>query len=136
MAEEKETQVEQKEENKSSNNGGKKEYHLIKENFNKAIIWGIIGLGIITVIEILIAVFNAVIDNNILNLIRAILNAVECGGLIVVGIVELKLFINDTNPNRDKDIASFIISLVAFIIAFLTAVSSGIEVIRNLIWFF
>lgn len=125
------------EEKKDDSNNGKKEYHIIKENFNKALIWAIIGLAIQTVIIIFLTIINHTIDHEATRLIiNSIGDAIQCAGLIVVGIVELRLFINNTNPNRDKDIASFIISLVAFILAFLTALYAGIEALKELIGFF
>ena len=130
--------VEAKEEKtEATNNSGKKEYHIIKENFNKALVWAIIGLAIQTIVIIFLTIINHTIDNEPVRLIiNFVGDAVQCAGLVVVGVVELKLFLNNTNPNRDKDLASFIISLVAFILAFLTALYAGIEAIRDLIGFF
>ncbi|MCR5462399.1 MAG: hypothetical protein K6E87_04965 [bacterium] len=122
------------EDKKDESNNGKKEYHIIKENFNKALIWAIIGLAIQTVIVIFLTIINHTIDNEgVRLLINCIGDAIQCAGLVIVGIVELRLFLNETNPKRDKDIASFIISLVAFILAFLTALYAGIESIRELV---
>lgn len=122
------------EEKKDDTNNGKKEYHIIKENFNKALIWAIIGLAIQTVMIIFLTIINHTIDNEgVRLLINCIGDAIQCAGLVVVGVVELRLFLNETNPKRDKDIASFIISLVAFILAFLTALYTGIESIRELV---
>ena len=122
------------EEKKDDSNNGKKEYHIIKENFNKALIWAIIGLAIQTVMIIFLTIINHTIDNEgVRLLINCIGDAIQCAGLVIVGVVELRLFLNETNPKRDKDIASFIISLVAFILAFLTALYAGIESIRELV---
>lgn len=130
----KETETKSEEEKKDDSNNGKKEYHIIKENFNKALIWAIIGLAIQTVIVIFLTIINHTVDNEgVRLLINCIGDAIQCAGLVVVGIVELRLFLNETNPKRDKDIASFIISLVAFILAFLTALYAGIESIRELV---
>lgn len=132
-----EAKEETKEETKTENtsNGGTK-YHLIRENFNKALKWAIIGCAIDTLAWILVAIFGSVIDNNIENLLCSIVYAASCAGLVIVGIVELKLFINNTNPKKNEDIASFVISLVAFILAFLSAFGFGISSIQNLVWFF
>lgn len=138
VIEAKEVKEEEKKEEKvdASNNSGTK-YHLIRENFNKALMWAIIGLGIETVVGILLAIFGAMLDEkNVFNLIQCIIYGAGCAGLVLVGVVELTLFLNKTNPDRDKDIASFIISLVAFIIAFLSALGFGISSITNLIDFF
>lgn len=133
----KETETKNEEEKKDESNSGKKEYHIIKENFNKALIWAIIGLAIQTVVIIFLTIINHTIDHEPTRLIiNFVGDAVQCAGLVVVGVVELKLFLNNTNPNKDKDLASFIISLVAFILAFLTALYAGIEAIRDLIGFF
>ena len=130
--------VEAKEEKtESTNNNGKKEYHIIKENFNKALCWAIIGLAIQTIIVIFLTIINHTVDHEPTRLIiNSIGDAIQCGGMVLVGVIELRLFLNKTNPNRDKDLASFIISLVAFIIAFLTALYCGIEALRELIDFF
>ena len=133
----KETETKSEEEKKDDSNNGKKEYHIIKENFNKALIWAIIGLAIQTVILIFLTIINHTVDHESTRLIiNSIGDAIQCAGLVVVGIVELRLFLNNTNPNRDKDLASFIISLVAFILAFLSALYSGVEAIRALVGFF
>ena len=132
-----EVKEEKQEEKKDDSNNGKKEYHIIKENFNKALIWAIIGLAIQTVILIFLTIINHTVDHESTRLIiNSIADAVQCAGLVVVGIVELRLFLNNTNPNRDKDLASFIISLVAFILAFVTALYAGVESLRELIGFF
>ena len=130
-------EVKEEETNKetTNNNEGPK-YHLIRENFNKALIWAIIGLGIETLVWILTAIFGTALDGNIVNILDCVVFAAGCAGLVFVGIVEVKLFINKTNPKHTEDIASFIISLVAFILAFLTAFWYGIESIRALIDFF
>ena len=133
----KETETKAEEEKKDDSNNGKKEYHIIKENFNKALTWAIIGLAIQTIINIILTIINHTVDHEPTRLIiNFVGNAAECGGLVVVGVVELKLFLNNTNPNRDKDLASFIISLVAFILAFLSALYTGVEAIRALVGFF
>ena len=132
---EEETKEETKAE-ENTNSGDKPKYHLIRENFNKALKFAIIGLGIETVVWILSAIFGTVIDNNVVNIINCLILAAGCAGLVFVGIVELKLFINDTNPKHNEDIASFIISLVAFILAFLSALWFAIDSIESLIWFF
>ena len=132
---EEETKEETKAE-ENTNSGDKPKYHLIRENFNKALKFAIIGLGIETIVWILTAIFGTVIDNNVVNIINCLILAAGCAGLVFVGIVELKLFINETNPKHTEDIASFIISLVAFIIAFLSALWFGIDSIESLIWFF
>lgn len=131
---EEETKEETKEE--SNNQGDKPKYHLIRPNFNKALKFAIIGLGIETIVWILAAIFGTVIDNNIVNILDCVLQAAGCAGLVFVGIVELKLFINETNPKHTEDIASFIISLVAFILAFLSAFWFAINSIESLIAFF
>ena len=127
--------VEEKKEENTNNNGGTK-YHLIRENFNKALIWAIIGLGIQTVVWILTAIFGTAIDGNVVNIIQCIILAAGCAGMVFVGIVELKLFLNKTNPKHTEDIASFIISLVAFILAFLTVGWWAFDSIDSLISFF
>ena len=119
----------------SESNGGTK-YHLIKENFNKALKFAIIGCGIDTIVWILTAIFGSVIDNNVVNIINCVILAAGCAGLVFVGIVELKLFMNATNPKRGEDLASFLISLIAFILCFLSAFWFAIDSIQSLVWFF
>jgi len=126
---------ETKEETKSES-GSTTKYHLIRENFNKALCWAIIGLGVQTVVWILTAIFGTVIDNNIVNILDFIVLACGIAAMIVVGTIEIKLFFNKTNPKHTEDIASFIISLVAFIIAFLTAGWWGFDAIDSLVRFF
>ena len=133
---EEETKEETKaEETKSESNGGTK-YHIIRENFNKALKFAIIGLAIETIAWILVAIFGTVIDNNVHNILNCVVEAAACAGLVFVGIVELKLFMAETNPKRTEDLASFIISLVAFILAFLSAFWFAIDSIQSLVWFF
>ena len=119
-----------------SSSNGKPKYHLIRENFNKALLWAIIGLGIQTVVWVLTAIIGTVIDNNVVNIIQCVILAAGCVGMVFVGIVEFKLFLNKTNPKHNEDIASFIISLVAFIIAFLTVGWWAFDSIDSLICFF
>ena len=128
MAEEKETQVEKKEENNSNNNDGSK-YHLIKENFNKALFFAIV----ICAIDLLHGILAACGVKG--NLPWLIINVVCAAGLIVFGILSLLLFLKATNPKRNEDLASFIISLVAFILAFVVALYFCIDGTRNLIGF-
>ena len=142
MLEEKETiedeevkEEETKTEADKKDDSSKPKYHLIRENFNKALMWAIIGLGIQTVVWILTAVFGTVIDNNVYNLLNCLTLAAGCAGMVFVGIVELRLFMDKTNPHHTEDIASFIISLVAFIIAFLTAGYWAFSSIDSLISF-
>ena len=129
-----ETKTETKAEETSSNNGGKK-YHLIQENFKKALMWAIIGCAAMTIIWILDAIFCAVIEGNAENIVISAIYAVGCAAMIFVGIVELKLFLGETNAKRGEDLASFLISLIAFIIAFITAFWFGIDAIQRLVWF-
>lgn len=131
-----EAKEEKAEETKTESSNGGSKYHLIRENFNKALKFAIIGLGIETIVWILTAIFGTVIDNNVVNIINCLILAAGCAGLVFVGIVELKLFLNETNPKHTEDVASFVISLVAFIIAFLSALWFGIDSIQSLIWFF
>lgn len=136
-AEETEAKEEPKKEEakaETTSNGGTK-YHLIRENFNKALKFAIIGCGIDTVVWILVAIFGSVIDNNIENLICSLIYAAGCAGLIFVGIVELKLFIGQTNPKKGEDLASFLISLITFILAFICAFWFAIDAIEYLVWF-
>ncbi len=130
-----ETKEEAKEGSTTTSNGGSK-YHLIKENFNKALKFAIIGCGIDTIVWILTAIFGSVIDNNVVNIINCVILAAGCAGLVFVGIVELKLFMNATNPKRGEDLASFLISLIAFILCFLSAFWFAIDSIQSLVWFF
>ena len=130
----KEEKTETKAEETSSNNGGKK-YHLIQENFKKALMWAIIGCGAMTVVWILDAIFVAVIDNNVENIVCSAIYALGCAAMIFVGIVELKLFLGKTNEKKGEDLASFLISLIAFIIAFITAFWFVIDSIQRLVWF-
>ena len=131
-------EVEVKEETKkvdatSSNNGTK--YHLIRENFNKALKFAIIGCGIDTVVWILVAIFGSAIEENVSNIICSLIYAAGCAGLIFVGIVELKLFIGHTNPKKGEDLASFLISLITFILAFICAFWFAVDTIEYLVWF-
>ena len=109
------------EEEKKDDSTNSPKYHLIRENFDKALKWAIIGVGIQTIVWIITAILGTVIDHNVVHLIDCIILAAGCAAIIFVGMVEFKLFLNKTNPKHTEDIASFIISLVAFIIAFLTA---------------
>ena len=123
MAEEKETKEET-----SSNNGGKK-YHLIQPNFTMSIVYAAIVCGIELIHSILAA---CGIGGN---LTWMIINIVCAAGEIVVGILALKLFLRETNPKRNEDLASFIISMVAFIIAFVLALWFCIDGTRNIVGF-
>ena len=129
----KETETKSEEEKKDDSS--KPKYHLIRENFNKALKWAIIGLGIQTVVWILTAIFGTVIEHNVYNLLNCLTLAAGCAGMVFVGIVEFRLFLDKTNPKHTEDIASFIISLVAFIIAFLTAGYWAFSSIDSLIGF-
>ena len=103
----------------------------IKENFNKAICWAVIGLAIITFFSIFLTIINHTVDNEKVRLvINLICDMAQCGGLTLGGVIELKLFLNKTSPSKEKDIASFVISLVAFILAFLAALGQ----LYNVIW--
>ncbi len=124
------------EKNDTSNTNGGTKYHLIRENFNPALKFAIIGAGIETVVWILTAIFDAIIDNNAINIINSVIFAAGCGALIFVGVVELNLFRNKTNAKRNEDLASFLISLIAFILCFLSALWFGIDAIQSLVWFF
>ena len=123
-----EAKEEAKAEQKESNGASK--YHLIKENFNKALTFAIIICAIDLVHGILAACGVSG------NLPWLIINCVCVAGLVVFGIFSLLLFIRKTNPKRNEDLASFIISLVAFILAFLFALWFFGDAIRNLIGFF
>ena len=131
MAEEKEVieaeEVKEEETKKETSNGGTK-YHLIRENFNRALTFAIVILGITTLHFIL----EFCVDGN---LPWFIINVICTAGLIVFGVLSLKLFLDQANPNRNKDLATFIIVLVAFIYAFLMALVYGTDGIRNLIGF-
>lgn len=133
MAEEKETVVEEnnetKTENTSSNNGGKK-YHLIKENFNKALTYAIIVAAIIT----LHAILEACRVSG--NLPWLIINIACTAGLVVFGIITLVFFLKTANVKRNEDLTTFIISLVAFIVAFVFALYYCIDGTRNLVGLF
>ncbi len=133
MAEEKENVVEEnnetKPENNQSNNGGSK-YHLIQPNFTMSIVFAAIVLGL----ELLHSILAACGING--NLPWMIINAVFTAGAVVVGILALKLFLRETNPKRNEDLASFIISMVAFILAFCFVLWFGFDCIRNTIGFF
>ena len=123
MAEEKETKQET-----SSNNGGKK-YHLIQPNFTMSIVYA----AIVCAIELLHSILAACGISG--NLPWMIINIACAAGEIMVGILALRLFLKETNPKRNEDLASFIISLVAFIVAFVLALYFCIDGTRNLIGF-
>lgn len=128
MAEEKETKEVETKEETSSNNGGKK-YHLIKENFNKSLFFAIVIAAIITVHTIL--EYCGIHGN----LPWLIINIACTAGLVVFGVLTLVLFLHTTNKKRGEDITSFIISLVAFIVAFVFVFLYGVDAIRNFIGF-
>ena len=133
MAEEKETVQEEtnetKTENSSSSNGGSK-YHLIQPNFTMSIVFAAIACGLELIHSILAACGVSG------DLAWMIINAIFTAGAIVVGVLALKLFLKETNPKRGEDLASFIISLCAFIIAFCLAIWFGADCLRNTINFF
>lgn len=132
---EEETKAEETKTEETAQKSGTK-YHLIQENFKKALMWAIIACGIDTVVWILTAIFDGVIDNNVCNILDCVIYGAGCAGLIFAGIVELKLFIGKTNPNKGVDLASFLISLITFILAFICAFWFGIDSIQHLVWFF
>ena len=59
--------------------------------------------------------------------------------MLIIGIMSLKFFLGTVNDERDHDIATWIIVLVTFIIAFLCALAFAINVLRETIdlihWF-
>ena len=142
MAEEKETkEVETKEvkdaevvEEKKENNGGKKEYHINKENFKKALTLAIIGLALQTIIWIIEAIINNTVDHNGLRLtLNIVFDAAGLAGMLIIGIMSLKFFLGTVNQEKDHDIATWIIVLVTFIIAFLCALAFAFNILTETI---
>lgn len=138
MAEEKETVVEEnnetKTENTSSNNGGKKEYHINKDNFKKALTLAIIGLALQTIIWITEAIINNTVDHTGLRLtLNIVFDAAGLAGMLIIGIMSLKFFLGTVNQEKDHDIATWIIVLVTFIIAFLCALAFAFNTLSETI---
>ena len=127
-------------EEKKENNGGKKEYHINKENFKKALTLAIIGLALQTIIWIIEAIINNTVDHTGLRItLNLVFDGVGLAGMLIIGIMSLKFFLGTVNQEKDHDIATWIIVLVTFIIAFLCALAFAINVLRETIdlihWF-
>lgn len=96
--------------NKNEKTESKSQYRLDNDNFTRTIIYSIIIIGI----AIVHSIFATLVSGN---LFWFIFNVISTAGEVVVGVLGLKFLLNTVEKNKDKDIATFVVLIVALVFA-------------------